>query len=58
MKKLSILKETLVRISAEQADRVAGGMRDTWSCPPYTGTCPATTPYKGCDTVKTDCCDL
>ena len=58
MKKLRLQKETLRSISADQVQQVAAGMRDTWACPPDTKNCPPTAPYKGCDTLKTDCCDL
>lgn len=54
MNKLSLTKETLHRISAEEAQQVDGGVRNTWYC--GTNDCVVTTPYKGCETIKSDCC--
>ena len=55
MNKLNLTKETLRRISAEEVDRVDGGVRNTWYCDTKVN-CAVTTPYKACDTLKTDCC--
>ncbi len=55
MNQLTFHKETLRRLSAEETDQVAGGIRPTWTCN-HTRDCVATAPYRGCDTIKTDCC--
>lgn len=54
MNKLNLSKETLRRISADEVGQIDGGVRNTWYC--NTDGCVVTTPYKGCETDKTDCC--